>query len=383
MPLEPVYADGGSAHAGHQETRTPLYYRDPHDPKYRSDKPGINPETGNDLEPVYEEPGTIQIASDRLQLIGVKYATAEYAASQRTIRTVGRVAVDETKIVRIHPRVEGWIETVNVDHIGDTVERGQPLLTIYSPELLASQQEYLLALRGAQILKNSTVPDSDRQAYALIEASRRRLELFDLSEAQVQEVAKSGKPIRNITLYAPANGHVLARNAFPKQRVMPETELYQIADLSRVWIMADVFESDAASVRMGQSATVSWQGRSFHAKVTHILPTVDPQTRTLRVRLEAPNPRTELKPDMYVDIDFSIGGQQRLTVPAEAVINTGTRQVVYVDLGSGRFEPRNVQVGESFGDRVAVTGGLSAGDRVVTSGNFLIDSESQLRGAGQ
>jgi RND family efflux transporter MFP subunit len=380
MPLEPVYADGPAPAAEVQ--RKALYYRDPHDPKYRSEKPGINPETGNDLEPVYEEAGIVQIAPDRLQLVGVKYATVERASTQRTLRAVGRVAIDETKVVRVHPRVEGWIETVHVDHIGEAVTKGQPLLTIYSPELLASQQEYLLAIRGAQILKHSPVPDSDHQAYSLMEASRRRLELFDLSESQVQEVAKTGKPVRNVMLYAPANGYVMARNAFPKQKVTPDTELYQLADLSRVWIMADVFESDAASVRMGQKATVTVQGRRFTAEVTHILPSVDPQTRTLKVRLEAPNPGTQLKPEMYVDVDFAVGGDQRLTVPAAAVINTGLRQVVYLDLGSGRFQPRNVQVGESLGDRVVITGGLSAGDRVVTSGNFLIDSESQLRGGG-
>jgi RND family efflux transporter MFP subunit len=255
---------------------------------------------------------------------------------------------------------------------------------MYSPEMLASQEEYLLALRGANILKKSPVPDSDRQAWSLVEASRRRLELFDLSESQVEQVARTGKPIRDITLYAPSNGFVMARNAFPKQRIMPDTELYQIADLSRVWIMADVFESDAAAVRLGTAATVSlpYGGASFTARVTHILPTVDPQTRTLRVRLEAPNPGMQLRPDMYVDVDFRVGGQTHLTVPAEAVINSGLKQVVYVATGNGSFEPRTVQTGTSVSGRVVITSGLKAGEQVVTSGNFLIDSESQLTSIG-
>jgi RND family efflux transporter MFP subunit len=385
MPLEPVYADEPAA-AAQQAERKVLYYRDPKDPNYRSDKPGLNPATGNDLEPVYDEPapGTVQVSAEKQQLIGVRFGTVEAASATRTFRTVGRVAIDETKIVRVHPRVEGWIERVHVDYTGDYVKQGEPLLTLYSPEMLASQQEYLLALRGAKVLKESPVPDADRQASALIEASRRRLELFDLSEAQVQQVAATGKPIRDITLFAPTSGFVMARNAFPKQRVMPETELYQIADLSRVWIMADVFEAEAASVRMGQTATVRlpYGGRTFTARVTHILPTVDPQTRTLKVRLEAANPGTELKPDMYVDVDFTVGGGERLTVPGEAVINTGTRQTVYIDRGNGQFEPRSVQTGEQVGDRIVVVSGLKAGERVVTSGNFLIDSESQLRNPG-
>jgi RND family efflux transporter MFP subunit len=382
MPLEPVYADAPAA----EPERKVLFYVDPHDPKYRSDKPGLNPETGNELKPVYEEQpaGAVQVTAEKQQLIGLKTAPAEVTAAGRSFRTVGRVVLDETTIVRVHPRVDGWIEKVHVDYIGEQVRAGQPLLTMYSPEMLASQEEYLLALRGAKILKDSPVPDSDRQAYSLIEASRRRLELFDMSEGQVEQIAKSGKPIRDITLYAPSNGFVMVRNAYPKQRVMPDTELYQIADLSRVWIMADVFEADASGVRASSPATVTLPSgaRSFSARVAHILPVVDPQTRTLRVRLEAPNPGMQLRPDMYVDVDFRIGAESRLTVPAEAVINTGLRQVVYVATGNGTFEPRNVQTGESLNGRVAVISGLRAGDQVVTSGNFLIDSESQLKSIG-
>jgi RND family efflux transporter MFP subunit len=383
MPLEPVYADGPAPSDVQQAERKVQYYRDPQDPSYRSDKPGLNPATGNDLEPVYEEaaPGTVFISAEKQQLIGVTTAPAETTAAVRTFRTVGRVVVDETKIVRVHPRFEGWIERVFVDHTGEHVKLGEPLLTIYSPEMLASQQEYLLALRGVRVLKDSTTPDAGRQALALVEASRRRLELFDLSEAQVQQVASTGKPMRDVTLYAPASGYVMARNAFPKQRAMPETELYQLADLSTVWIMADVFETDATAVRTGQVAQVSlpYNGRSFTAKVTHILPTVDPQTRTLKVRLEAANPGTSLKPDMYVDIDFRVAGGNQVTVPVAAVINTGTRQVVYIDAGDGHYAPRAVQTGDQLGERIVITSGLRPGERVVTSGNFLIDSESQLK----
>jgi RND family efflux transporter MFP subunit len=387
MPLEPVYADQQPSTGGAtQAERKVLYYYDPQDPSYRSDKPGMNPETGNDLEPKYDEPGpgSVQVGAEKQQLIGVRTDLVELVPFEKTIRTVGSVAVDETKIVRIHTRVDGWIAEVAVNYTGEFVNAGQPLLSLYSPEMLASQQEYLLALRGAKVLNDSPVADAGRQAAALVEAARRRLELFDLSEEQVQHVAATGKPVRDITVFAPATGYVLARNAFPKQRVTPETELYQIADLSRVWIMADVFEADASSVHIGQTATVSlpYNGRSFTARVAHILPTVDPQTRTLKVRLEAANPGLQLKPDMYVDVNFRIGGAPQLSVPADAVIDTGMRQTVYVAKSDGYFEPRQVEVGERTGSRATILRGLQAGERVVTQGNFLIDSESQLRNPG-
>lgn len=384
--------------------RRVLYYVDPMHPAYRSDKPGNAPDCGMKLEPVYDEgaaaaphahgggevppfaPGdTLQISAEKQRLIGIRYSTAELASGERTLRTTGKIAVDETRMARVHSRVEGWIDEVFVDFIGKAVEKGARMLTLYSPEMLATQQEYVLALKSKEIMKSSALHTAMEHADSLLEAARRRLELWDLSEAQIEELGRSRKPVRNITLFAPAGGYVISRNAFPKQRVTPETELYAIADLSKVWIVADVFQSEAGSVRIGQAATVTipFSGRALRAVVSYILPQVDPETRTLKVRLDAANPDIALKPDMFVDVEFRTATPRRVTVPAEAVLDTGLRQTVFVDHGDGSLETRQVETGERIGGRVEIRSGLKAGERVVTSGNFLLDSESQLkRGAG-
>lgn len=383
MRLEPVYADG----AGSKAAKNVRYYTDPKHPEYRSDKPGMNPESGNDLVAVYDEPapGSITVSPEQQQLIGVRYGVVERANAESTIRAVGRVTVDETRVSRVTTKVEGWVEQVFVDYSGAEVRKGQPLLTIYSPELLASQQEYLLALKSKEILKTSVLEASRQQSESLIAASRRRLELWDLTEAQLDEIARTGKPIRNITLYSPADGYILERKAFPKQRATPESELYTLVDLSRVWIMVDVFESDAAHMRPGLAASVmlpSSPGRPLTASVKHILPQVDPATRTLKVRLELPNPGLRLKPDMFADVDFRFADAARLSVPAEAVLDTGERKTVFVDRGDGALEPRQVETGRRFDNRIEILSGLTAGERIVISGNFLVDSESQLRNPG-
>src|SRR6266542_5303357 len=393
MTLVPVYADeagstSGSEHAGHAI----LYYQDPHDPKYHADKPGLNPETGNTLEPVYDEgtpavpPGAIKISTERQQLIGVKFATVELSGQARSIRSVGKVTFDETRVSHVHTRIDGWIEKVFVDFTGDFVNQGQPMLTIYSPEMLASQQELLLAARARDLMRDNPLASAAEHGNSLFEAARRRLELWQLKDDQIDQVLKTGQPIHSVTLYAPASGFVSERKAFPNQKVTPDTDLYTITDLSRIWIVADVFESDITSIKIGESAYVSFPTSntpSLGARVTYIQPQVDPMTRTLKVRLDASNPGTRMKPDMYVNVEFGIAGAKQLLVPAEAVLDTGDRQTVFVDLGDGYLEPRQVVVGERFGDRVAITSGLSAGERVVSSGTFLIDSESQLQAAAR
>lgn len=389
MKLEPVYEDGGAASAPAQKGKI-LHYRDPQNPDYKSDKPGLNPETGNELEPVYENDassmpmGTISISPDKQQLIGVRYANVEQSAGTHSFRAVAKVAYDETRIARVQTKVEGWIEKVFVDFTGKLVEKGQPLLTLYSPELLATQQEYLLALRSREILKDSPLRNSRTDADGIVNASRRRLELWDISEAQLDEIARTQKPTTNMTLYSPISGYVVTRNAFPKQRITPETELYTVVDLSRVWIMADVFENEAAMVKLGQHVVVNVSyipGRTFHARVAYIQPQVDPTTRTLKIRLEADNPDLVLKPDMFVDVRFEVPMPSRITVPSEAVLNAGLRKTVFVDRGNGFLEPRQVEIGERVGNRLEIRSGLKPGERVVTSGNFLIDSESQLKAA--
>ena len=357
-------------------------------PAYKSDKPGIAPDCGMKLEPVYEDappaaasaappqpPGTIQISSERQQMIGVKFGTAEYMTLSETLHAVGKIAVDETRVVRVHPKLEGWIDHVNVDFIGAPVKKGDPLLSVYSPEMLASQKEYLLALKAHDVM-----PDGDE----LVKASRKRLELWDLSSTQIDELEQTKQPIQSITVYSPATGIITARNSFAHQRITPETELYTITDLSRVWVMADLFENDLPKIREGETAMVKMpyaSGGSFTARVDFLQPQVDPQTRTTKVRLEAANPAMNLRPDMFVDVEFAIGGARQLTVPVDAVLNAGARQSVFIDRGNGNLEPRAVETGDQIDDRIVITRGLNAGDRIVTSGNFLLDSESQLKAA--
>jgi RND family efflux transporter MFP subunit len=384
MKLEPVYADDGAAP---EAERKVLHYRDPQDPNYKSDKPGFNPETGAELVPVYAEdassmpPGAVQVTPEKQQLIGVRYGTVEYTNGAQTIRAVGKIAVDETRVHHIHSRTEGWIERVYADFTGDFVKKGQPMLSIYSPELLASQQEYLLALRAREIMKDTSIgADHD----SLVRAARKRLELWLLSDQQIESIEKTQQPVAQVTLYSDVSGYVLARNAFHNQKVTPETELYTVADLSRVWVLANVYEYEAPLVRLGQPATVTLSympGKKYRARVTYVQPQVDAATRTLQVRLELDNPGLALKPEMFVDVELAASGGQRLTVPFEAVLDSGLRKVVFVDLGNGWFEPRGVETGRQLGDRIEIVKGLKAGERIVTSGTFLINSESQLKAA--
>jgi Cu(I)/Ag(I) efflux system membrane fusion protein len=388
MKLVPVY-EGGDADAQVQKpTGKILYYKDPKASDFKSDKPGINPETGSNLEPVYENDpasmpmGTIRVSAEKQQLIGVKFGEVTASSGAHSFRAVGQVAMDETRFSKVQTRIDGWIEKVYVDFTGKFVEKGQPLLTMYSPELLASQREYLLALRSQEIMKGSPLTDSQQQGDSLIAASRKRLELYSLSEAQIEEITRTRQPLTNITIYSPLSGYVMMRNAFPKQRIMPETELYTIVDLSKVWIMADVFENEASMIQLGMPAQLNLSyagGRKINGRVNYIQPQVDPTTRTLKVRIEADNPNMAMKPDMFVDVDFKVVTSSRMTVPAEAVLDTGLKQTVFVDRGNGYLEPRPVEIGERLGDRVEIKKGLKPGERIVISGNFLIDSESQLK----
>jgi membrane fusion protein, copper/silver efflux system len=380
-----------------------LYWVDPMHPAYKSDKPGIAPDCGMKLEPVYADskaaasvlvapavsaaggpPGTVRITPEKQQLIGVKYGRVEATGATRTIHAPGKVAIDETRIQHVHTKVEGWIDTVSADFTGKLVRKGEPLLTIYSPEMLATERELLLAVKAKELMRNNPMPAAYDQSGALVEAARRRLELWDLSPDQIDQIIQTRQPIKNITIYSPATGYVTDRKAFPQLKVMPDTDLYTIVDLSRAWIMADVFEYEAPNVHVDETARVSFQalpGRTFAAHVNYIQPGVDPMTRTLKVRLDMDNPGQTLKPDMYADVEFHVSLPAKLTVPAEAVLDSGERKTVFVDRGDGYFEPRQVITGERADSRIQILSGLREGERVVTSGNFLIDSESQMRAA--
>ena len=324
MQLEPVYADEVAAAGGSSTVpRRVLYYRDPKDPGYTADKPGLNPETGNTLEPVYASdpqgaapggppPGAIRISPERQQVIGVKFTTVDAAGASRTIRTVGKVAVDETRIGHVHTRVDGWIEKVFVDFTGDIVTKGEPMLTIYSPEMLASEEELLLAARAKDVMPS------------LLDAAKRRLQLWQVTDEQIEQVLRTGQPIRNVPVLAPMSGFVTERNAFPNQKVTADSDLYTITDLSHVWIVADVFESDMPSIKPGTSARVTFESGAppMTARVSYIQPQMDPATRTSKVRLDAGNPGMRMKPEMFVTVEFATATTEQLTVPADAVLDT-------------------------------------------------------------
>lgn len=391
MKLQPVYAGGMQATAANSVPEKILYYRDPQNPAYKSDRPGLNPATGTNLEAVYAgtpSPDSIHIGSDKQQLIGLRYGEAEYTSADQVIHAAGRVVPNETLITRVQARTDGWITGVSADFTGKLIGRGQPLLTMYSPELLAVQQEYLLALKARTILQHSSLSDSSTNSASLAEAAKRRLLLLNFSPAQIAQVEQTDQPVQSITLYSPANGYVMTRNAFRGQRVGVETELYTLADLTEVWVMADIFEADAPQIHLGQAARIAVQGAggTSLARVTYIQPQIDSATRTLKVRLELANPQLRFKPDMFVDVEMALGGPKRLSVPSEAVLDAGTSKTVFLDKGNGFFEPRPVETGVRFreqsGDRVEILKGLAAGDRIVTSGSFLLNSESQMKRGG-
>jgi len=384
----------GKPAATQPAARKPLYWVDPMHPWYKSDKPGIAPDCGMKLVPMYAgdqlpnraAADAVQVSPEKQQLIGVEYGAAEYQNATGTIRAAARVTLDETKIVKVQTRLEGWIERVFADFTGKYVKEGDALATVYSPDALATEQEYLLSLRAQAAMHDDAMPAMVAGNDNLAAAARKRLELWDISERQIDEIARTGKTIENLTVYAPASGYISERNAFPKQHVTPDTVLYTLADLSTVWVVADVFEYEAAGVRLGQEAALTLDylpGRTFRGKVSYILPNVDPASRTLKVRIAFDNPGEQLKPDQYGQVEIQTGGARRLMAPESAVLDSGDRQVVYVDLGNGALEPRPVRVGERAEGRVEILEGLKAGERIVTSGNFLLDSESQLKAASE
>jgi RND family efflux transporter MFP subunit len=361
-------------------------------PGFKSDTPGKSP-MGMDLIPVYAEepssgkalpPGTVRIAPQTQQLIGVEYGEVEEQPLSKTILTVGRLAYDETKIARIQTRIDGWIENVFVDFTGMLVKKGQPLFSLYSPELFSAQQELLIAKKTMEALAGSEFRDVSANAESLYNSTRERLRLWNVTDGEIKQIENRGAPIRALTFYSPINGFVLTRNAYPGQRIAPDTELYSIADLSTVWVLADIFEYEVANIRLGQKATMtlpSYPGETFTGAVSYIYPGLDNTSRTLKVRLQFPNSNFKLKPDMWANVTLTIDYGRQLSVPGSAVLDSGTEQIVFVALGDGYFEPRKIEVGAQVDSRYIVLNGLQRGEKIVTSGNFLIDSESKLKSA--
>jgi membrane fusion protein, copper/silver efflux system len=354
-----------------------------------SDMPGMGmPGTGREAKgegktgTPEEIPGTVTVPPDRLQTIGVKYEQVARRPLEKAIRTVGRVAVDERRLAKVTIKFHGWIEKLLVSATGDHVKKGQMLFTIYSPDLVATQEEYLLALQSRKQLGQSEIPEVSRGSKDLLEATRRRFQLWDIEEDHIRELEKTGKVLKTLPIHSPITGTVLKKDALAGAHVEPGEELYTIADLSHLWILADIYEYELSFVKIGQSAAVTLTydpGTVLTGRVGFVYPTLDPKTRTAKVRFELDNPDEKLKPDMYANVELRVDLGTRLAIPQEAVIESGQKQVVFLHHGGGRLEPRLIKTGVKTGEWYEVLDGLKEGEHIVTSANFLIDSESRLK----
>lgn len=374
-----------------------LYWTCPMHPHVKEHGPGKCPECGMDLVPVRVENEKVQApAADpraevsidprRQQLIGVRTAAVESASLAKMIRTVGLVRYDETRLTDVNLKLEGWIRDLHVDYTGEFVRKGEPLFTLYSPELLTTQQEYLLALKTRDQVSRSQIADAREYADRLVESARRRVELWDLPADQLSALDETRKPQTAVTFRSPATGYVIEKQALQGMHVMPGQTLYKIANLSGVWVEADIYEREMPLVKVGQRATVTldaYPGETFRGRAIYIYPFVVEQTRTVRVRFEFANRGGRLKPGMYANVTLETPIGRGVTIPSNALLDSGTRQMVFVAEGDGYFEPRDVKVGQRLGDRIQILDGLTEGEAVASGATFFIDSESQLRASVQ
>lgn len=371
-PPVPAISAEGHTHGGNEVA----HYTCPMHPSVKQKGPGQCPICGMDLTPVTRaevESGVILVDDTRRQRIGVKTAVVEKAPMDLSFRALGRVTYDEKTLVDVTLKLDGYIHELRVNATGEPVKRGSVLFTLYSPELYAAQQEYLLA-RNSQSAANAS----------LVGAARKRLELWGLTPAQIERIAQSGEPIENMPFLSPASGYVIEKNVVEGAAVKAGERLFRIAPLEKVWVEADVYEQDLPQVKTGLPVEVTLPylpGKKYAGRVGYIYPALEGTTRTGRIRIELPNPGLELRPDMYADVRFVVKGGQRLQVPESAVLYTGPRRIVFVDLGEGRLKPQEVKLGLKGEDTYEVVEGLKPGDRVVTSGNFLIAAESRIRSA--
>jgi Cu(I)/Ag(I) efflux system membrane fusion protein/cobalt-zinc-cadmium efflux system membrane fusion protein len=324
----------------------------------------------------------VSIDPQRQQLIGVRLAPVTRESMSTIVRTTGVVRYDETRLTDVNVKLEGWIRDLRVNYTGEFVRRGQPLFSLYSPDLLATQNEYLLALKTRDQMQTSQVADAREYANRLVEAARQRLTLWDLSAEQLATLERTREPLDAVTFTSPATGFVVEKTAVQGMHITPGQTLYRLADVSSVWVEADIYEQEIARVRIGQSATVmldAYPGESFTGRATYIYPFVEENSRTVKVRFALANARGRLKPGMYANVELQGTGGMALTVPANAVLDSGRQQVVFVSRGEGTFMPHTVKVGRRDGDRVEVLEGLQEGEQVAMSATFFLDSESQLR----
>ncbi len=393
MDLVPVYEEEGEEKE--QKTGKRIkYWVAPMDPTYIRDEPGKSP-MGMDLVPVYEEEGeekepasTIRIDPVTMQNMGVRLGQVQRKPLIKYIRTVGNLTYDETKIYTVNTKFSGWIEKLYVNFVGEDVQKGQRLFDIYSPELVTTQEEYLLALKQYSSLSDSSYSSIREGARRLLEASRTRLRYWDLTDKQIEQLAKTGKVRKTLTIFSPATGIVTKKNAFKGHYVKAGELQYEIVELATVWVDVDVYEYELPWVQKGMAAEMELAyipGKRFKGRVLFVYPYLEIKTRTAKLRLEFPNPGYQLKPGMYADIYLkSMIAQDSLVIPQEAVIDSGVRKIVFVALGQGKFQPRQVKIGlEGNDDEFQVLEGLKEGEEIVLSAQFMLDSESRLREAIQ
>jgi Cu(I)/Ag(I) efflux system membrane fusion protein len=375
--------------------RRPLYYRDPMNPAITSPVPKQD-EMGMDYVPVYAEEikgkssapaGTVRIDSVTMQDIGVRTARVEQRSLARTIRTVGLVTYSEQLLARLHPKIEGWITRLYVDETGEHVKRNQELLQIYSPQLVATEEEYVLALNSLEVLKNSPYKDVRQGAENLVRSTRERLAWLDVPPHQIRQLEKTREIEKNLHIHSPFDGIVVNIGAREGAYVTPQTEIYMIASLAKVWVYVEVYEYEIPWVKLGDEAVMTLAGlpgQAFKGRITYVYPYLESKTRTLRVRLEFDNPKRALKPEMFANVTILASRRiDTLVVPEEAVVDTGISDRVFVVRAPGEFEPRLVKVGVRAEGYAQILDGVKAGEEVVTSSEFLIDSESKLREAAE
>jgi RND family efflux transporter MFP subunit len=327
---------------------------------------------------------SIQLSPQRMQSIGIVLGKVESKAVNSELRFYGNVQVDERRQAYVQTRFAGWIRKVYADATGNFIAKGQPLFTIYSPDLVATEQEYLIAKKNADTLQRSNVNGVASGASTLFSAAKERLLQWEVSPGEIEKLDQGDKPITDLTIYSPVSGYITDKKALPNMYVQPETMLYTVADLSDVWVLAQVFQSDAGKIKPGDAAEVTvdaYPSRIFNGRMEYILPQLDMNTRTLPVRLVFANPGLKLKPGMYVNVAVKLGLGRQLVVPASAAFHSGTKNLIFVYQGEGNIEPREVEFGPQVGDQIVVAKGLRRGEQIVTSANFLIDSEAQLQAA--
>jgi RND family efflux transporter MFP subunit len=350
-------------------------------------QPGADtmPASGDTPAQVQDTPvAPIQLSPQRMQSIGVRIGTVESKQVNDEIRFYGNVQVNERRLAYVQTRFAGWIRRVYADATGDFIGKGQPLFTIYSQDLVTTEREYLLAKKNAAALQTSAVSGVAEGSASLLNAAKQRLQQWEVPSSEVAKLDETGEVITDLTFNSPVSGYITERNALPNMYVQPETKLYTIADLSQVWVYAQIFQNDAGKIKPGDPAEVTldaYPGRVFPGRVDYVLPQLDMATRTLPVRLVFPNPGLKLRPGMYVNVTVKLPLGRQLVVPDSAVFHSGTKNLVFAYTGDGNIAPREVQLGARVGDRFVISKGLKTGEQIVTSANFLIDSEAQLQAA--